>query len=187
MTEPSSPAPEADDRGVRWGIVGPGRIAARANGVFVMEAMWTRFQPVIVRARELIADGAMLDLGVYVVSFTQMLLGTPTSVTARGSLVPSGVDQEAGVLLGYDDDRTGALTIPIRNQSPGSARIFGSAGWIDVVPRLHHPTTIEVTDCLRAGRTESAVMPLQDTLDVQAILEEAGRQLGVTYSEDSSQ
>ena len=65
------------------GIVGPGRIAARANGVFVMEAMWTRFQPVIVRARELIADGAILDLGVYVVSFTQMLLGTPTSVTAR--------------------------------------------------------------------------------------------------------
>lgn len=80
-----------------------------------MEAMWTRFQPVIVRARELIADGAIeevravqadlgvgrdfdptdrlfdpaqgggaiLDLGVYVVSFTQMLLGTPTSVTAR--------------------------------------------------------------------------------------------------------
>ena len=55
------------------------------------------------------------------------------------------------------------------------------------MPRLHHPTTIEVTGCLRAGRTESAVMPLQDTLDVQAILEEAGRQLGVTYSEDSSQ
>jgi len=104
-----------------------------------------------------------------------------------GSLAPSGVDQEAGILLGYDDGRTGALTIPIRNQSPGSARIFGSAGWIDVVPRLHHPTTIEVTGCLRAGRTESAVMPLQDTLDVQAILEEAGRQLGVTYSEDSSQ
>jgi len=218
--------------------------AARANGVFVMEAMWTRFQPVIVRARELIADGAigevravqadlgvgrefdptdrlfdpaqgggaMLDLGVYVVSFTQMLLGTPTSVTARGSLAPSGVDQEAGILLGYDDGRTGALTISIRNQSPGSARIFGSTGWIDVVPRFHHPTTIvmtraghdpdtitrpvigggyaheliEVTRCVLAGRTESGVMPLQDTLDVQAILEEAGRQLGATYHEDPS-
>lgn len=218
--------------------------AARANGVFVMEAMWTRFQPVIVAARELIADGAigevravqadlgvgrefdptdrlfdpaqgggaMLDLGVYVVSFTQMLLGTPTSVTARGSLAPSGVDQEAGILLGYDDGRSGALTISIRNQSPGSARIFGTTGWIDVMPRFHHPTTIvltrdgyepetitrtvtgggyaheliEVTDCVLAGATESAVMPLQDTLDVQAILEEAGRQLGATYSEDPS-
>jgi predicted dehydrogenase len=216
--------------------------AARTNGVFVMEAMWTRFQPVIVAVRQLIADGAigevravqadlgvgrdfdptdrlfdpaqgggaMLDLGVYVVSFTQMLLGTPTSVTARGSLAPSGVDQEAGILLGYDDGRSGALTISIRNQSPGSARIFGTAGWIDVAPRFHHPTTIvmtrsghepetitrpvagggyaheliEVTDCVLDGRTESAVMPLQDTLDVQGVLEEAGRQLGATYSED---
>ncbi len=219
--------------------------AARANGVFVMEAMWTRFQPVIVRARELIADGAigevravqadlgvgrevdptdrlfdpaqgggaMLDLGVYVVSFTQMLLGTPTSVAARGSLASTGVDQEAGLLLGYDDGRSGALTISIRNQSPGSARIFGTAGWIDVVPRFHHPTTIvvsrtghdpetinlpptgggysheliEVTDSLLAGRTESAVMPLQDTLDVQAILEQGARLLGVAYAEDTSQ
>jgi len=149
---------------------------------------------------------------VYVVSFTQMLLGTPTSVTARGSLAPSGVDQEAGILLGYDDGRSGALTISIRNQSPGSARIFGSAGWIDVVPRFHHPTTIvvtrnghepetitrpvagggyaheliEVTDCVLAGLMESPVMPLQDTLDVQAILEAAGRQLGATYHEDPS-
>jgi len=219
--------------------------AARANGVFVMEAMWTRFQPVIVAARELIAGGAigevravqadlgvgrevdptdrlfdpaqgggaMLDLGVYVVSFTQMLLGTPTSVAARGSLASTGVDQEAGILLGYDDGRTGGLTISIRNQSPGSARIFGTAGWIDVVPRFHHPTTIvvtrtdrhpetitrpptgggysheliEVTDCLLAGRSESAVMPLQDTLDVQEILEQAARLLGVSYAEDTSQ
>ena len=44
---------------------------ARRNQVFAMEAMWTRFQPAIVLARELIADGAIgevrqvqADLGV---------------------------------------------------------------------------------------------------------------------------
>jgi hypothetical protein len=42
---------------------------------------------------------------------------------------------------------------------------------------------IEVTTCLRAGRTESAVMPLDDTLAVQRVLEEAGRQLGVEWQE----
>ena len=88
--------------------------------------------------------------------------------------------------------------------------VFGSTGWIDVLPRFHHPRTIvlhragaepeeitlpptgtgyshelaEVTECLRAGRTESAVMPLADTLAVQSVLGRAADQLGVAFRED---
>ena len=42
-----------------------------------------------------LGGGALLDLGVYVVSFAQMLLGTPERVVAAGSLFPSGADAEA--------------------------------------------------------------------------------------------
>jgi predicted dehydrogenase len=215
---------------------------ARRTGTFAMEAMWTRFQPAVVRLRELIADGAigevrvvqadlgvqraydpadrlfalelgggaMLDLGVYVVSFAQMLLGAPDSVTAVGSRFDSGVDAEAGLLLGWADGRHASLSISLRHALPGQARVFGTAGWIDVLPRFHHPDTIvlhragaepetitrphrgggyvheldEVNACLRAGATESAVMPLADTLAVQEVLERAARQLGVTHRED---
>jgi predicted dehydrogenase len=215
---------------------------ARETGVFVMEAMWTRFQPAVVALRELIEDGAigevrsvqadlgvareydpadrlfdlsqgggaLLDLGVYVVSFAQMLLGTPERVTAAGSLFPSGADAEASLLLDHGDGRTATLMTSLRNALPGQARVFGTAGWIDVLPRFHHPTTIvlhrhdaepetitrqplgagyaheliEVNECLRARRTESAVMPLADTLAVQTILGEAAEQLGVRQAED---
>jgi len=216
--------------------------AARSSGVFVMEAMWTRFQPAIGALRELIAagaigevrsvqadlgvqreydpadrifarelgGGALLDLGVYVVSFAQMLLGTPDTVTATGSRFPTGVDAEAAVLLGWADGRSATLTTSLRCGLPGQARVFGTAGWVDVLPRFHHPHTIvlhrpdadpqritrlprgggyaheliEVTECMRAGRTESAVMPLADTLAVQRVLGEAAAQLGVEFAED---
>jgi predicted dehydrogenase len=215
---------------------------ARESGVFVMEAMWTRFQPAIVAMRDLIADGAigevrsvqadlgvakeydptdrmfdlalgggaLLDVGVYVVSFAQMLLGTPSRVVAAGSLFHSGADAEASLLLDYGDGRTATLMTSLRNALPGQARVFGTTGWIDVLPRFHHPTTIvlhragaepetitrrpigagyaheliEVDECLRAGRTESAVMPLADTLAVQSLLGEAAEQLGVRHAED---
>ncbi|MDT0275818.1 Gfo/Idh/MocA family protein [Blastococcus goldschmidtiae] len=156
-----------------------------------------------------LGGGALLDLGVYVVSFAQMLLGTPQRVVATGSLFPTGVDAEAALLLGYDDGRAATLLASLRQALPGQARVFGTTGWIDVLPRFHHPDTIvlhragaeserirrpqlgvgyaheliEVTECLRAGGTESAVMPLADTLAVQDVLGQAAEQLGVRHAE----
>lgn len=42
---------------------------------------------------------------------------------------------------------------------------------------------IGVSDCLRAGRTESLIMNLDDTLAVQRILNEASEALGVFHTE----
>jgi predicted dehydrogenase len=214
---------------------------ARSRGTFVMEAMWTRFQPAVVALRELVADGAigevrsvqadlgirrdydpqdrlfalelgggaLLDLGVYVVSFAQLLLGAPDSVTAVGSTFPTGVDAEAALLLGYADGRSASLTTSLRGPSPKTARVVGTDGWIEVLPPFHHPRAIvlhrpdtepetlerpplgagyaselvEVTTCLREGRAESAVMPLADTLAVQSVLQSAADQLGVPHAE----
>ena len=159
-----------------------------------------------------LGGGALLDLGVYVVSFAQMLLGTPDRVLATGSVFPTGADAEVALLLGYDDGRAATLLASLRQALPGQARVFGTTGWIDVLPRFHHPDTIvlhragaepetitrpqtgagyaheliEVTECLRAGRTESAVMPLADTLAVQDVLGQAADQLGVRHTEATS-
>jgi predicted dehydrogenase len=159
-----------------------------------------------------VGGGALLDMGVYTVAFAQMLLGNPESVTAHGSTFPTGVDADTGLLLGFSGGRFALLTVSLRYRLPGAARIIGTAGWIDVHPRFHQPDgfvlhregaepetfrrprlgggyaheLIEVTECLRAGRTESAVMPLADTLAVQTVLGEAADQLGVRHAEDDT-
>jgi predicted dehydrogenase len=214
---------------------------AAETGTFAMEAMWTRFQPAIIRMRELLADGAigavqsvqadlgaqhstdpadrfydptvgggaLFDVGVYPISFAQMVLGAPETVTAHGVLADTGVDVEEAVLLGWSGGRSASLLASLRCASPGSARIVGTAGWIDVPPRFHHPSRIvlcrngsdpeiidapatgagychelqEVTDCVAAGRTESSVMPLADTVVVQDVMDAVATQLGMTVHE----
>lgn len=215
--------------------------AARAAQVFCMEAMWTRFQPAVAHARELIAageigdlllvqadfgahrsfdpssrlfdpllgGGAVLDLGVYPISLAQHLLGRPAAVTATGTTYDNGADASAAIHLAYADGRAAALTCALATSTPGRAVIVGAGGSIELEPPFHHPTRIvvrrngqepevvdrpargqgyvhqaeEVQRCLAAGLTESPVMPLADTLDVQWVLEEALGQLGITMAE----
>ncbi|MDT7581982.1 MAG: hypothetical protein QOK35_3246 [Pseudonocardiales bacterium] len=214
---------------------------ARETGGFAMEAMWTRFQPAIVRMRELLADGAvgevravqvdlgvrnplrpgdrfvapelgggaLFDLTVYPISFAQMVLGTPTAVSAHGVVTPDGVDLEESVVLAFASGATATSTTTLRCATPGQARVFGTDGWIDVLPRFHHPDTIvlhreghepeeitaphtgggyyheliEVTECVAAGRGESAVMPLSDTVTVQDVMAEVAAQIGMDPQE----
>lgn len=201
--------------------------AARAAGVFAMEAMWTRFLPGVTWIRDLLAEGAIgqvrgvqgdltafrdydpadrlfdpalgggavLDLGVYVMSFAHMWLGTPDVVRAVGGRYPSGVEGEFAVLWGYRDGRSATLSGAFTAYGPGRMAILGTRGWIDVHPRFHraaevtlwrakvpetrrfeagyHLETIHVGECLAAGLTESPVMPLVDTLAVQRLMAQA--------------
>jgi predicted dehydrogenase len=222
--------------------------AAREAGVFAMEAMWTRFQPAVVRVRELLAEGAigevrsvradlglrvpfdpadrlwdpgqgggaLLDLGVYPVSWVQMVLGgTPVAVDVDGALGPNRVDAEATLLWRAGAGRHGIASCSLLSPLPGGAAVHGTAGWIEVPPRFHHPTRLrlhrsdgargtsapveetwpatgtgysheldEVHRCLAAGLTESPVMPLDDTLAVMGVLEQALGALGIAADED---
>ena len=117
------------------------------------------------------------------------------------------------MLLGWEDGRYATLQTSFHSPLPGQARVFGTTGWIDVLPRFHHPTTIVLhhdrapsrerierppparataTSWSRSpsacapGATESTVMPLDDTLAVQGVLAEAGDQLGLVFREDDT-
>ena len=216
--------------------------AARERGVFCMEAMWTRVQPAVLRAKELVdageigdllavqADfgfsreydptdrlfdpalggGSVLDIGVYVVSIAQHFLGTPDRVAATGTLFPNGTDASAVITMSHEDGRAATVMSTLRSSTPIRALVVGTGGSIEIAPPFYQPTRLvvrrngaeaeevdlpatgrgyahqitHVGECLAAGLTESPVVPLQDTLDVQWVLEEALSQLGgVTPSE----
>ena len=162
---------------------------ATATGTFAMEAMWTRFQPAVVRLRELVADGALgeirsvqgelcvqanldpsdrflnpaigggavFDLSVYPISFAQMLLGDPghrPRARARSPTPASTLRSRCS--WASRAARSAALFCSLRCASPGQLRVFGTEGWIDVLPRFHHPDTIVLHRGDRAGDDRSA-------------------------------
>lgn len=147
-----------------------------------------------------LGGGAVLDLGVYVVSLAQHVLGTPDVVHAVGSDLPSGVDGDFSVLFGYADGRSATLSGSLTTYGPGRFMILGTEGWIDVHPRFHRSAAItvwrgktpehlefpsgyeyevdHVGDCLARGLTESPVMPLDDTVAVQRVMADVLTRLG---------
>ncbi|WP_413451490.1 Gfo/Idh/MocA family oxidoreductase [Georgenia phoenicis] len=211
--------------------------AAEARGVFVMEAMWTRFLPHVVAIRELVrsgsigdvvalhadhgqrldhdpagrllnpelAGGALLDLGVYPVSFAHDLLGTPDSVVAAGSLTETGVDGQETVLLQYGAKAQAVCSSTLWAATPCRAAISGTEGTITIdgpfygatsftVSRGDEQMTVrprheggfqyeaaEVARCVAEGRRQSATMSWEDTLAVMGTMDEVRRQLGVVY------
>jgi predicted dehydrogenase len=153
-----------------------------------------------------LAGGALLDLGVYPIAFAQDLLGTPTGVTAVGTLAGTGVDVESTVTLDFEGRAQAIARSSFLADTPRTAVVIGTEGRIDVDPEFYAPTTLvvtrrdgtgsrfeepveggmqfeaaEVARCIAAGRTESPRVSWQSTLDVMRILDAAREQLGVVY------
>ncbi len=150
-----------------------------------------------------LGGGAVLDLGVYVVSIAQHFLGRPDGVVANGIRYPNGVDASALIHLSYADGRAASLACALTTESAGRAVVWGTGGSIEIAPRFHHPgqlivrrngeaaetldfavtgrgyahEIVEVGRCLAAGLSESPTMPLGDTVDVQWVLAEALEQI----------
>lgn len=146
-----------------------------------------------------LGGGAVLDLGVYVLSLAQYFMGTPTVVHAHGGTYSTGVEGEFGALVGYPDGRTATLAAAFTARGPGRMMLVGTDGWIDLHPRFHrgpaltlwrgsesetlrfdsgyHYQVIHAGECIDAGLTESPVMPLSDTQEVQQLMAEVLNQI----------
>lgn len=212
--------------------------AATDVGVFVMEAMWSRFLPHTAEIKEAVergavgevvglwadhgqmlnlgpahrllnpalAGGALLDLGVYPLSFAHLVLGAPTKVTAVGQLTETGVDGHATVVLTYGPRTQAVVDTTLWAPTPCTAWVVGEEGRIEVDRTFYAPTTFRIARLdgttwtydgrvkggfqyqiaeaarrIAEGELESPLRTRQDTLDVMAVMDEVRSQLGVVY------
>jgi predicted dehydrogenase len=215
-------------------------LAATQNRV-VLEAMWTRWLPHMVRVHEIIAagtlgevrtviadhnqnlpddpghrinnpelgGGALLDLGIYPVSFAWDIFGKPASITAISSPTAStGVDRQTAILLGYPGGQQAVLHTALDTLGPNTASVIGTEGRIDIDSVWYKPTSFTVYDgegaiiekfdqpvvsrgmqfeawalekIVAGGTLEGAELPLGETLGIMETLDAIREQIGLVY------
>ncbi|WP_225845148.1 Gfo/Idh/MocA family protein [Streptomyces sp. HPF1205] len=156
--------------------------------------------------------GALLDLGVYPVSFAHLFLGEPDHVAAWAHLTPERVDENTTISLGWNSGAVASLSCSITADTGAPAVVAGTGGRIEIPDGFFHadrfvlhrpghaPHTVHLSDvhpdpdrstmrheaaevarCLRAGLTESPLVPLDGSLAVMRTLDAIRDRVGVRY------
>lgn len=213
---------------------------AAQKQVVVLEAMWTRFLPHMVRLREIIraggigevrtllADhnqllsddpngrlrnpalggGALLDLGIYPVSFAWDLFGEPSRVLASGTKTETDVDRQTAIILEYPGGQRAVLHTALDTPGPNRAAVIGTTGMIELESVWYTPTTFTVFDSsgepteryvsdvtgrgmqyqawelerlVARGENPADLLPPEQSVSTMRTLDEVRRQIGLNY------
>jgi predicted dehydrogenase len=155
-----------------------------------------------------LAGGALLDLAIYPVSFAHVALGGFDDVHATGTLVESGVDGGETIAVTGPAGAIGTLSATMLAKTPCSASISGTSARLEIDGWFYQPNTVRLLDpddheidryeppsrdhglayeaaefarLLSAGKTESDLLPLDETLQIMQVLDDVRRQLGVRF------
>jgi predicted dehydrogenase len=160
-----------------------------------------------------LGGGALLDMGIYPLTFAYLVLGEPVDLVATATLTDQGVDRDIAIAGRYADGGVAALTASMSTFSPRMATIATDAGRIEILREFHHPThatfvpadgsdsitvtsneplygtglgneAAEVMRCLRAGLLESPLVPHAQTLSLMRQMDRIRNQIGVRYAAD---
>jgi predicted dehydrogenase len=221
-------------------------LQAADRGLLVLEAMWTRWLPHMVRLREILAagtigdlrsmtadhtqllpsdpghrlnalelgGGALLDLGVYPVSFASQLFGSPQRVQAVGTLRDTGADAQVATMFHYPGGQIATTYSASTSPGPNVAVVVGTRGRIELDRVWYMATGLRVYDAagnltedfhpaiqgrgmqyqadeaerlVDAGRIASDILPPEETVAIMATLDEIRAQIGVRYPGELSQ
>lgn len=151
--------------------------------------------------------GALLDLGIYPVSFAHLVLGPPSKISASASLTAEGVDGQTSAIFDYPSGAQAILTTNMIVATPCRAVISGTEARLEIDRTFYNPTSmrvifndastteypntyvghglreqaIEFARCVRAGLTESPLLTLDETHRIMKSMDEIRRQIKLKY------
>ncbi len=148
---------------------------AKAKGVLLAEAIWTRYMPsrkiindviasgAIGEVKSLtanlgyelanverihkveLAGGALLDVGVYAINFARMILGTEMVGLDSSVIFEGGVDVAETITMKYPGGKIASLQCAVNANQNRLGAIFGTKGYLEV-QNINNPEKISVYD-----------------------------------------
>ena len=154
-----------------------------------------------------LAGGALLDLGIYPISFAHMILGNPTSITSKAVMTDRGVDAQTSMIFSYDNGAQAVLTTTMIEQTPCRAVVAGLHGWLEIDRTFYNPASMRVIlndgsvteypnayvghglreqaesfkQIVQSGAVESKVLTWKDTIDIMKSMDTVRSQIGLKY------
>jgi predicted dehydrogenase len=154
-----------------------------------------------------LAGGALLDLGIYPVSFAHMVLGVPKRITATGVLTEKGVDSQTSAILDYENGAQAVVTTTLITGTPCRATIAGTLGRIEIDRTFYNPANMrlvmqdgttteypnlykghglreqaaELERMVRNAEIESPLLTHKMSIEIMQTLDEIRNQIGLRY------
>ena len=207
---------------------------AQTNNLLLMEAMWTRYLPHIQKVRELMhelgeviivhadhgqslmsikrltdpnyAGGALLDLGIYPISFSYFVFGAPEKISAK-SVIENGVDLQTSAIFEYLGGRQAVINTVMNAKTPTAASINGTNARLELATSFYRPTDMRLIyndgrvvefkneyrghglreqaiyfeKMLISGKKDSELLPISESVSIMETMDEIRNQIGLKY------
>lgn len=214
---------------------------AKEKKLLVTEAMWSRYVPMAETIKNLITDGtigevytlradfgarkfntpimsrpelaggALLDLGIYPLTFAAMTFGLDiVDIKTTAVLNEHGVDSQHSIILQYKDNKIATLNSSMLSKMEARATVYGSEGYFvvkgmtnyesieiynnsnELIKTIHRPEQItgyeyEVLAAIKAindGELECPQMPHDETIRMMELMDRLREMWGVRYPFD---
>lgn len=155
-----------------------------------------------------LGGGALLDLGIYPISFAVDVLGVPERITAFARLSDAGSDAEVATVFVHPGGALSTTVSSSRGAGANVAQIVGTEARLEIDRVWYTPTTFRVVTpdgsvreefdgavegrgmqyqalaaerLVAAGATSSDILSIDDTVAIMGVLDEVRRQIGVVY------